>query len=436
MNRNAPLKRINPRRPFMLTPDGLRRVMSGAPGAALAVAASGKAPLKPNAPDVPGGHGQAASKPRRQVTQPRHALLVALHSERGALDDHACQALAAAALMADSETQVVLLVFGELKDDAAALGADQIIVLPGFDTRIFAPQHELQMLAACVEQVAPRHILMPDNSTGDGDLGRRYAARARLSIACHGVELGAQHIGVRLHAKRAFATRAWPKMILLEAGAVDSRLPFVGAGERIELATTVGSGTQTNRDRHHACYFDEGIDEIDAAQVALEEADFIVSAGHGVTDVALFETLAGKLGAAMGASRVAVDNGLFARDRQIGATGKTVSASVYLAFGISGAVQHLQGIKDCRHVIAVNLDRSAPMVKRANLAIVDDAQATMASLLDMLAKDKGQAQDHAPCADECEAQAMVSGLGSPPAGAALPLLLPFEPDPQREGVPA
>jgi electron transfer flavoprotein alpha subunit len=98
-------------------------------------------------------------------------------------------------------------------------------------------------------------------------------------------------------------------------------------------------------------------------------------------DMDLFADLAGSLGAATGASRVAVDDGRFPRAKQIGATGKTVQASVYLAVGISGAVQHLQGIKDCRHVIAVNLDASAPIVKRASLTVVEDAQALMRALL-------------------------------------------------------
>jgi electron transfer flavoprotein alpha subunit len=140
---------------------------------------------------------------------------------------------------------------------------------------------------------------------------------------------------------------------------------------------------------------DLGLEEIDAAQVALEEADFIVSAGNGVTDVGTFETLAGTLGAAMGASRVAVDNGMFSRDKQIGATGKTVEASVYIAFGISGAVQHLQGIKDCRHVIAVNLDGSAPIVKRANLTIIGDTQATIASLIDAVTQARASSRSSA-----------------------------------------
>jgi len=107
----------------------------------------------------------------------------------------------------------------------------------------------------------------------------------------------------------------------------------------------------------------------------------IVSAGNGVRDVATFTALARSLGAAIGASRVAVDDGKFTRDQQVGATGKTVNANLYIAIGISGAVQHLQGIKDCRHVIAINLDASAPIVQRANLSVIGDAQHTMNALL-------------------------------------------------------
>ena len=122
--------------------------------------------------------------------------------------------------------------------------------------------------------------------------------------------------------------------------------------------------------------------------MALEEADFIVSAGNGVQKVATLELLAHALQASIGASRVAVDDGNFARDKQIGASGKTVSASAYLAIGISGAVQHLQGIKDCRHVIAINTDASAPMIKRANLSIIGDAEEIMQALIALIAEAK------------------------------------------------
>ena len=367
---NTTIKRIDPRRPFTITAAGLRRITLGA------VLEAGT--LLDHAPvaGLAHAHGSAA-KPRRTTQPAQRTLLVVAHSDRGSLDEQARQTLAAAALIANAQTQVALLVLGELKDDAAALGADKVIELASFDRRNFAPDAELQALAACVAQFAPAHILMPDNATGDGDLGRRYAAYAGASVATQVVEISATQVSTYVHAKQAFATRTLPDLVLLAAGAVDARLPFVGAGERLEMRAL-------NADQPPASSLcrDLGLEEIDAAQMALEEADFIVSAGNGVTDVSAFERLAGTLGAAIGASRVAVDNGMFTRDKQIGATGKTVEASVYIAFGISGAVQHLQGIKDCRHVIAVNLDGSAPIVKRANLTIIGDTQATIASLID------------------------------------------------------
>lgn len=361
------IKRIDPRRPFVITAAGLKRITLGEIGSADANAAHWSAP----------GH-TATAKPRRALIDPKHVLLVAAHSERGALDDHACQAVAAAALLADAQTEVALLVFGELKDEAAAFGVDKLVELPGFDRRAFAPECELQALQTCVAALAPKHIFLPDNATGDGDLGRRYAASAGASVGTHVVEIDARQVGTYVHAKRAFATRALPEVILLAPNAVDAKLPFVGAGEKLasDFIRPLEPAAQRTRDL--------GLEEIDAAQVALEEADFIVSAGNGVSDIRAFEQLAGAFGAAIAASRVAVDNGHFTRDKQVGATGKTVEASIYIAFGISGAVQHLQGIKDCRHVIAVNLDGSAPIAKRADLTVVGDAQATIAALIEQV----------------------------------------------------
>jgi electron transfer flavoprotein alpha subunit len=382
---NTTLKRIDPRRPFTITAAGLRRITLGA-----MLEAGVLLDHDVNAATALAHPHGSSVKPRRTTQAAQRTLLVVAHSDRGSLDEQARQTLAAAALIANAQTQVALLVLGELKDDAAALGADKVIELACFDRRTFAPEAELQALAACVAQFSPEHILMPDNATGDGDLGRRYAAYAGASVATQVVEISAMQVSTYVHAKQAFATRVLPDLVLLASGAVDARLPFVGAGERLDFASVIA-------DQHavDALCHDLGLEEIDAAQVALEEADFIVSAGNGVTDVGTFETLAGTLGAAMGASRVAVDNGMFSRDKQIGATGKTVEASVYIAFGISGAVQHLQGIKDCRHVIAVNLDGSAPIVKRANLTIIGDTQATIASLIDAVTQARASSRSSA-----------------------------------------
>ncbi|HVW53399.1 MAG TPA: electron transfer flavoprotein subunit alpha/FixB family protein [Trinickia sp.] len=360
------VKRIDPRRPFVIAPSGLKRITLGAEHIAGAIDEAAQAALH-------GSHTQKA-KPRRVYEAGARALLVAAHSDRGALDEHARQTIAAAAIVADAATEVILVVFGELTDDAAALGADKVVEFPALARPAFAPDQALAALRDCVSAFEPAHVLLPDNATGDGDLGRRYAARVNASIATHVVEIDAEHVGCYAHAGVSFATRAWPDVILLAPEAVAAKLPFVGAGERVAVPSEACAPSNTTR------YVDRGTTQLDAAQVALEEADFIISAGNGVTDIAAFEALAKTLGAAIGASRVAVDNGHFTRDKQVGATGKTVNASVYIAFGISGAVQHLQGIKDCRHVIAVNLDGSAPIAKRANLTVIGDAQSTITAL--------------------------------------------------------
>jgi len=248
---NTTIKRIDPRRPFTITAAGLRRITLGAEheaGASYDHALHGAA------------HGHAGVKPRRTTQPAQRTLLVVAHSDRGALDEHTRQVMAAAALIADAKTQVALLVLGELKDDAAELGADKVIELPSFDRRSFAPERELQAVAACVAQITPAHILMPDNATGDGDLGRRYAALAGASIATHVVQIDASQVSTYAQAKKSYATRALPDVMLLSAGAVDARLPFVGAGERIEMPTLAAIGATAS------AYQDLGIEEIDAAQ--------------------------------------------------------------------------------------------------------------------------------------------------------------------------
>jgi electron transfer flavoprotein alpha subunit len=122
--------------------------------------------------------------------------------------------------------------------------------------------------------------------------------------------------------------------------------------------------------------------------VALEEARFIVSAGAGVSDWSLFDRLAQTLRASRGGSRVVCDAGSVARERQIGASGITVTAECYLALGISGAPQHLSGIERCGYVIAVNRDRQAPIFGRANLGFVADSHELMQAVLDLAATQR------------------------------------------------
>jgi electron transfer flavoprotein alpha subunit len=130
----------------------------------------------------------------------------------------------------------------------------------------------------------------------------------------------------------------------------------------------------------------------DPTTMDLSEAPRIVSGGAGLKSAEAFVTLqrvATALGASYGASRVVADVGWVPQDRFIGTTGVAVDPKLYVAFGISGAVQHVSGVGDPEHVVAVNIDRSCPMMSMADLAIVADAPATLAALAEKLGVENG-----------------------------------------------
>ncbi|EPU0239103.1 electron transfer flavoprotein subunit alpha/FixB family protein, partial [Pseudomonas aeruginosa] len=135
---------------------------------------------------------------------------------------------------------------------------------------------------------------------------------------------------------------------------------------------------------------------VDPARIPMAEAEFILSGGNGVQDWTLFHQAAAVLGATEGASRVAVDDGHMPRNRQVGATGTWVTARVYLAVGISGAIQHLQGIGACDKVVAVNRDAGCDMIKRADLSVIGDSTEILRALIRLAeAHRNGAARDAA-----------------------------------------
>ncbi len=155
----------------------------------------------------------------------------------------------------------------------------------------------------------------------------------------------------------------------------------VGGGEpevlEVPLPEAGRSGSAVVTARH----------EEESSGPSLAEADIIVSGGRGMggeEHFALLEEVAGLLGGAVGATRAVVDSGWVPYSMQIGQTGKTVKPTVYIACGISGAMQHLVGMKDSGTIIAINKDEEAPIFGVADLGIVGDVHAVLPRLLESL----------------------------------------------------
>ena len=117
---------------------------------------------------------------------------------------------------------------------------------------------------------------------------------------------------------------------------------------------------------------DQGLMDVDPNAIPMAEAEFILSAGNGIHNWDQFHDAAKVLGATEGASRVAVDDGFMPRSRQVGATGTWVTARVYIAVGISGAIQHLAGMKDSKVIVAINKADEAPIFQVADFGLVAD----------------------------------------------------------------
>ncbi|MGD8709955.1 MAG: electron transfer flavoprotein subunit alpha/FixB family protein [Ectothiorhodospiraceae bacterium] len=364
------LIRRNPHAVGFIGPNGVKRIdRSAAPGGGTG---------------LPVRRRQAAAEPERplhRVAEPTFLVAVVPEMVGGRLTSHDLDVLGQAQQLAareDEQGAVVAVIFGEHKDTTLAeAGVDRLLHLPGDAFSGYVPEARLQALLAAESELQPAHWLFPDGPNGTGELGRRFAARLGERPATAAWRVDGENTVSRADSGRQDIHRQTPRLLLLAAECADP----VSETRHEVLPLTLQPLSETADNR----LVDDGLLDVDPNAVPLEEAEFIFSGGNGVKDWKLFHSTAAALGATEGASRVAVDDGHMPRSRQVGATGRIVTARVYVAVGISGAIQHLQGIGRCDKVVAVNMDPDCDMIKRADLSVIGNSSDIMRALAERMA---------------------------------------------------
>lgn len=269
-------------------------------------------------------------------------------------------------------------------------GADEVHVVNSPALAKFSVQGYAQAFAEAAKQAGATLLLVTASSEGN-DIAPRVAAKLDAGFAggVSSIEGSADSPKVTrpVYSGKAIAeldlgagvkvVSIRPKAIMAEGGAGK-------AGTVKEVSVAIDGGSI----RAHV----ESVEAPAGGKADLTEAEIIVSGGRGMKgpeNYALLEALADQLGGVVGASRASVDSGWRPHSDQVGQTGKTVSPNVYIAAGISGAIQHLAGMSNSKHIIAVNKDGDAPIFEVASLGCVGDLFEVIPALTEKVKAAKG-----------------------------------------------
>lgn len=305
----------------------------------------------------------------RVIEEPAYVVLAVLSGAMGRLSNLDKAALEAARLLADHGGGAVVASVGEAcSREVGDAGADRWVELQAFESMPDSASVQLEIVWRSFQA---RYAVLPDDLEGR-DLGARLAARLGTTFG-PGVHTLNATVAIRSaqHGDCDLAQAPPGVMTILEGAA-----RAVGPDQyeaRPVVVSFPPAAAQTRME-------DLGTVFLPADDIPLEEASLVMGGGAGVSDWAGFTSAASALNAARAGTRVVCDLGFIPRDRQVGASGRITSARCYLAFGISGALQHMQGVEACEKVVAINSDPHAPILKRADLAIIADANLVLAAL--------------------------------------------------------
>jgi electron transfer flavoprotein alpha subunit len=318
-------------------------------------------------------------------------ILVLLERRGGELKAASLQAVSTARRLASAGDTVVALAVGAGAASSAAAagqaGADRLLVVEDAAYDLYAPEREVAALEAAVRACEAVIVLAAGTAYGR-DVTARGAARLATGLLTDVVEIE-RTAGDGLRGKRpvysgkavAWATipAARPAMATLRPNV----FPVTSTGRASAAVAPLAVGTVTVRAATTRLET-PAQQELDVAEAAV-----VVSGGRGLKapeNFALVRRLAEALGGAVGASRAVVDAGWIDHGHQVGQTGKVVSPSLYVACGISGAIQHLAGMSTSKVIVAINKDAEAPIFKVATYGIVADLFDVLPTLTEEIAK--------------------------------------------------
>ena len=273
-----------------------------------------------------------------------------------------------------------------LVDQLAEYGAATVVAAESDDVDKHLVTPQVAVLTELVEAESPAAVLVASTAVGK-EIAARLAIRTRSGILTDAVDVD----GDGTATQSIFGGAVVVKSRVRTGTPIVTVRPNSVSAEPAPVQAQTRSVDVTLDDAARAATVLERVVEEKGSRPALTDASIVVSGGRGLgsgDNFALVEALADSLGGAVGASRAAVDSGFYPHQFQVGQTGKTVSPQLYVALGISGAIQHRAGMQTSKTIVAVNKDPEAPIFELVDFGVVGDLFTVVPQLTDEVAKRK------------------------------------------------